>query len=50
VDLGDAGHINVATGCRTLPFARRWVGAQEQRLAREARPARTSILEWAIAV
>lgn len=50
VDLGDAGHVNVASGFRTLPFARRWVGTQEQRLAREARPARASILEWAFSV
>jgi predicted alpha/beta hydrolase family esterase len=35
-----------------LGFAagRRWVGTQEQRLAREARPARASILEWAFSV
>jgi hypothetical protein len=34
----------------TLPVARRWVAAQEQRLARKARPARASIQEWAFAV
>ena len=36
--LGDAGHINAAAGFRTLPFARRWLLAQQQRLARERRP------------
>jgi predicted alpha/beta hydrolase family esterase len=50
VDLGDAGHINVASGFRTLPFARRWFMAVEQRLARESRPERASFSEWSFAV
>ena len=37
VDLGDAGHINVASGFRSLPFAARWVTQMQQRLARQAR-------------
>jgi hypothetical protein len=39
VDLGDAGHINLASGFRSLPFAARWVTQMQQRLAREARMA-----------
>lgn len=39
VDLGDAGHINLASGFRSLPFAARWVTQVQQRLAREARMA-----------
>ena len=50
VDLGDAGHINGASGFQTLPFARRWVMAVEQRLARESRPERASFGEWSFAV
>lgn len=50
LNLGDAGHINTAAGFATLPYARRWVVAQEQRLARVARPVHASILEWAFAV
>ena len=50
VDLGDAGHINIASGFHTLPFARRWALAAEQRLAREARPARADFGEWSFAV
>jgi predicted alpha/beta hydrolase family esterase len=34
VNLGPAGHINVAAGFHTLPCARQWVLAQQQRLAR----------------
>lgn len=49
-DLGDAGHINVASGFRTLPFARRWVLAVEQRLARDRRPEWASFSEWSFAV
>jgi hypothetical protein len=36
MDLGNAGHINVASGYRTLPLARRWLDATEQRLARNS--------------
>jgi predicted alpha/beta hydrolase family esterase len=36
VNLGPAGHINVQSGFRTLPYARHWVLAQTQRLARQA--------------
>jgi predicted alpha/beta hydrolase family esterase len=36
VNLGRAGHINVASGFHTLPYARQWVLAQQQRLARAA--------------
>lgn len=35
--LGEAGHINAAAGFKTLPFARRWALAHQQRLARERR-------------
>ena len=35
--LPNAGHINPAAGFKTLPSARRWVLAQQQRLARERR-------------
>lgn len=37
INLGDAGHINVASGHRMLPFAQRWVLAGLRRLAREQR-------------
>ncbi|WP_408595312.1 RBBP9/YdeN family alpha/beta hydrolase [Limnohabitans sp.] len=37
VNLGDVGHINAESGFGPLPFARRWVLAMEQRLARERR-------------
>lgn len=50
VDLGEAGHINPASGYRALPFASRWVTAAEQRLARQARPERAAWEEWRIAV
>lgn len=50
VDLGDAGHINVGSGHRTLPLARRWVLAAQQRLARESRHERASLAEWSFAV
>ncbi len=46
VDLGDAGHINVQSGHRSLPLARRWVLASQQRLARELRHERASLAEW----
>jgi predicted alpha/beta hydrolase family esterase len=36
--LGDAGHINGESGFGPLPFAKRWVTAMGQRLAREHRP------------
>jgi predicted alpha/beta hydrolase family esterase len=50
ISLGDAGHINVAAGFGPLPLARRWVLAQEQRLAPARRPQRASLLEWSFAV
>jgi predicted alpha/beta hydrolase family esterase len=50
LSLGDAGHINSESGFGPLPFARRWVGAMAQRLAREQRPLHTSIAEWTFAV
>lgn len=37
VNLGDVGHINTEAGFGPLPFARRWVLAMTQRLARERR-------------
>jgi len=37
VNLGDVGHINAESGFGPLPFARRWVLAMAQRLARERR-------------
>lgn len=49
MDLGDAGHINIASGYRSLPFAARWVTQAQQRLARESRPARVSLAEWGMA-
>jgi len=49
LDLGDAGHINVASGYRSLPFAARWVTQVQQRLARESRPERASFAEWSFA-
>jgi predicted alpha/beta hydrolase family esterase len=48
--LGDAGHINAESGFGPLPFARRWVSAMSQRLAREQRSAHASIREWTFAV
>jgi hypothetical protein len=39
INLGEAGHINVASGFRTLPLARHWVQASARRLAATARPA-----------
>jgi hypothetical protein len=49
VDLGDAGHINAESGFGTLPLARQWAMAVEQRLARERRPALASFGEWRFA-
>jgi hypothetical protein len=37
VNLGDVGHINVASGFGAFPFAQRWVTAMTQRLHRERR-------------
>jgi predicted alpha/beta hydrolase family esterase len=37
VDLGDAGHINLSSGYRSLPFAARWATQMQQSLARQAR-------------
>jgi predicted alpha/beta hydrolase family esterase len=50
VDLGDVGHINVSSGHRTLPLARRWVLAAQQRQARDSRHARASLPEWSFAL
>ena len=50
INLGDVGHVNVASGFGPFPLARRWVLAQEQRRARERRPAHASLLEWSFAV
>ncbi len=50
VDLGDAGHINASSGHRSLPLARRWVLASQQRLARESRHEHASLAEWSFAV
>jgi predicted alpha/beta hydrolase family esterase len=49
VNLGLAGHVNVASGFHTLPYARHWVLAQQQRLARAAMDAadRTVTAAWA---
>lgn len=49
VNLGDAGHINAESGFGTLPYARRWVLAVEQRLARARRPALAGFGEWRFA-
>lgn len=35
IHLGDVGHINVESGFRTLPIARRWVAAMGHRLEHE---------------
>jgi predicted alpha/beta hydrolase family esterase len=37
VDLGDAGHINLSSGYRSLPFAACWATQMQQSLARQAR-------------
>lgn len=50
INLGDAGHINAESGFGPLPLARRWVIAMQQRLAREARPARSGVAQWSFAV
>jgi len=50
INLGDAGHVNVASGFGPLPLARRWVLAQEQRLAGLQRERHASLLEWSFAV
>ncbi len=42
VNLGDAGHINLAAGFRTLPLARRWVLSTGQKLVRERREAQAA--------
>ena len=39
VNLGRAGHINAQAGFHTLPYARQWVLAHQQRLLRESRGA-----------
>jgi hypothetical protein len=49
VDLGDAGHINMASGFRSLPFAARWVTQVQHRLAREARAERATSPELSFA-
>ncbi|WP_326534796.1 RBBP9/YdeN family alpha/beta hydrolase [Pseudorhodoferax sp.] len=50
VNLGDVGHVNVAAGFGSFPFARRWVAAVGQRLERERAPDRGALAEWAYAV
>jgi uncharacterized protein len=50
VDLGEAGHVNVAAGFRTLPLAQLWIAARRQRLARVSRPERAAIDEWTFAL
>lgn len=50
VDLGQAGHVNVAAGFSTLPLAQHWVTVQQQHLARLERPARAAFAEWSFAV
>jgi uncharacterized protein len=50
VSLGDAGHINIASGHGPLPMAQRWVVSTTQRLERERRALRASITEWSFAV
>ena len=48
--LGDAGHVNAESGFGPLPFAKRWVGAMSQRLARAHRLRQASPVEWSFAV
>ena len=55
VSLGMAGHINAESGFGPFPFARRWIAAATQRLAREQRVAEqrdadSSVREWPQAV
>lgn len=42
LNLGDVGHINVASGFGAFPFAQRWVHAMAQRLLRERRAQRAT--------
>lgn len=44
VNLGDAGHINIASGFGPLPLASRWVATTARRLARVQCPEATSTL------
>lgn len=44
VNLGEVGHINVASGFGAFPFARRWVMAMEQRLVQRRRSAADEVL------
>ncbi|HET9642109.1 MAG TPA: alpha/beta hydrolase [Burkholderiaceae bacterium] len=48
--LGDAGHVNSESGFGPFPFAKRWVTAMSQQLARAHRPSHESLLERPFAV
>lgn len=50
VDLGRAGHINAESGFGPLPLAQRWVTAMRQRVERERRAARPTVLDLQFAV
>jgi predicted alpha/beta hydrolase family esterase len=50
VNLGPAGHVNIDAGFGPWPCARRWLLAQEQRLARLHRPAHAAWQVWSFAV
>jgi predicted alpha/beta hydrolase family esterase len=49
VNLGNAGHVNVSSGHRTLPYARHWVQGQAQRLAAGRAAGRSASLVLAAA-
>ena len=48
--LGDAGHINAASGFGPLPLAQRWVDAARERLLREAAPEHADLPEGSFAI
>jgi predicted alpha/beta hydrolase family esterase len=50
LNLGAAGHVNIESGFGPWPGARRWLLAQEQRLARLNRPEHAAWQEWSFAV
>jgi predicted alpha/beta hydrolase family esterase len=48
--LGDAGHINAASGYGPLPLAQHWVDAARERLARELHPEGDELREGSFAI
>lgn len=49
-NLGPAGHVNIESGFGPWPASRRWLLAQEQRLARLRRPQHAAWQAWSFAV